>query len=309
LDRWAARKVHLLPIIVRACDWEVSPLRGLQVLPKGATPIAQLPRQDDAWVDVTRTIRMLATSTAVEHPTTPIYAASIVENATLQLLQRTVEPGTLDRRELRFSITMSLANAIGYMFGTAPAILVDPHLTALKGIGTRQHAHTWLLIPLTISVLTLTFLLLMRLRSRRYSRPAATQVPLVLAYMATIPILATTGSLGGREIPHGLILVVGMPWMIISYLSISIHDAIHEIRAPTKLRRNLQLVKRITWLCAVAIVLWIAGMLGYNRLINELPSEQRMMDRSSFGIAFILGAFLLLGPISQFRRIEEVTRK
>jgi hypothetical protein len=309
LRRWKERSVHLLPVIVRACDWEVSPLAELQVLPRGATPIAQWDHQDDAWTEVTRTIRALATSTALQGATSSVDAVSILETEPRQPSLRILRSNRLDRRELRFCITMSLTNGVGYIFGTAPAVWVDPHLTALKGIGARQHAHAWLLIPLTISVLALTFLSLTLLRSWRHGRAGTTQIPLALAYIATIPILATTGSLGGREIPHGLLLVVGMPWILISYLSLSIHDAAHEVHAPVELRRNLQWIRGIVWLCAVVIFLWIAGMLVYNRFINELPGEQRMMDRTSFGIAFILGAFLLLGPITQLRRIERVARE
>ncbi|WP_437570886.1 toll/interleukin-1 receptor domain-containing protein [Sorangium sp. So ce542] len=58
LGRWRQRRVILLPVIVRACDWAASPIARLKVFPAGGKPVATWPHQDDAWAEVTRTIRV-----------------------------------------------------------------------------------------------------------------------------------------------------------------------------------------------------------------------------------------------------------
>jgi len=57
LTRWMAESALIMPVIVRSCDWEVSPLARLQVLPSQGKPIATWTHEDDAWTEVTRKIR------------------------------------------------------------------------------------------------------------------------------------------------------------------------------------------------------------------------------------------------------------
>lgn len=47
----------VIPVILRACDWENSPFGKLQALPKGLTPIASCADQDQAWLDVVQGLR------------------------------------------------------------------------------------------------------------------------------------------------------------------------------------------------------------------------------------------------------------
>jgi hypothetical protein len=65
LNRWRQRQVLIIPVIVRACDWEASAIASLQVLPAQAKPIATWPHPDDAWLEVTRKIRVAAIDPAV----------------------------------------------------------------------------------------------------------------------------------------------------------------------------------------------------------------------------------------------------
>ncbi|NIO69457.1 MAG: TIR domain-containing protein [Anaerolineae bacterium] len=60
LQRHEAGTVRVIPIIVRSALWELSPLANLQVLPSGAKPITLWDDRDEAWTDVTRGIKHVA---------------------------------------------------------------------------------------------------------------------------------------------------------------------------------------------------------------------------------------------------------
>jgi hypothetical protein len=57
IERHAAGATRVVPIIVRACDWESAPFAKLQALPKDAKPITKWSDPDEAWTDVARGIR------------------------------------------------------------------------------------------------------------------------------------------------------------------------------------------------------------------------------------------------------------
>lgn len=50
-------KTHLMPVIVRPCDWSDSVFGKLQAVPKDANPITKWPDQDEAWLDVVKGIK------------------------------------------------------------------------------------------------------------------------------------------------------------------------------------------------------------------------------------------------------------
>lgn len=60
MRRWEAKNAIVVPIIVRACDWASSPLGRLQALPRDGRPISQFNSFDDAWRDVARSIKSIA---------------------------------------------------------------------------------------------------------------------------------------------------------------------------------------------------------------------------------------------------------
>lgn len=47
----------VIPIIIRACDWEDTPLKHLQALPADAKPVTSWLSPDDAWLDVIRGLK------------------------------------------------------------------------------------------------------------------------------------------------------------------------------------------------------------------------------------------------------------
>ncbi len=59
LERHAAGSARVVPIIVRACDWESAPFGKLQALPRGGKPVLAWESCDLAWLDVAKQIRGL----------------------------------------------------------------------------------------------------------------------------------------------------------------------------------------------------------------------------------------------------------
>ncbi|MBK8259377.1 MAG: toll/interleukin-1 receptor domain-containing protein [Polyangiaceae bacterium] len=53
----AQKKVAVVPILIRACEWEQTPLKGLVPLPRGGTPVEKWRLADEAWTQVARELR------------------------------------------------------------------------------------------------------------------------------------------------------------------------------------------------------------------------------------------------------------
>lgn len=61
LERHAAGKSRVVPVILRPCDWKSTPLARLQAAPKDAIPVTRWADPEDGWVDVAQRIRKLVT--------------------------------------------------------------------------------------------------------------------------------------------------------------------------------------------------------------------------------------------------------
>jgi formylglycine-generating enzyme required for sulfatase activity/energy-coupling factor transporter ATP-binding protein EcfA2 len=57
LERHATGQAHVIPVIVRPVDWEMTPFAHLQPLPTSTKAITSWKKPDEAWVDVARGIR------------------------------------------------------------------------------------------------------------------------------------------------------------------------------------------------------------------------------------------------------------
>ena len=57
LAREAKGETRLVPVILRACDWQDAPFGELQGLPKNMKPVTSWPNQDEAWTDVAKGIK------------------------------------------------------------------------------------------------------------------------------------------------------------------------------------------------------------------------------------------------------------
>ena len=67
MARHEAGEARVIPIILRAVDWQYAPFDTLQALPQDGRPITSWPNQDEAFLDVARGIRAVAEEIAL-HP-------------------------------------------------------------------------------------------------------------------------------------------------------------------------------------------------------------------------------------------------
>jgi hypothetical protein len=56
LERHERGEVRLLPILLRPCLWNTSPLSKLQVLPSNGQPVTAWANRETAWLDVVQTL-------------------------------------------------------------------------------------------------------------------------------------------------------------------------------------------------------------------------------------------------------------
>lgn len=62
MERHEAGEARVVPIILRACDWQDSPFAKLQALPKDGRPITSWPNRAQAFTDVAKGLRQLVKS-------------------------------------------------------------------------------------------------------------------------------------------------------------------------------------------------------------------------------------------------------
>ncbi|HKS29007.1 MAG TPA: TIR domain-containing protein [Pyrinomonadaceae bacterium] len=59
MEKHDAGESRVIPVIIRNVDnWQAAPFGRLQAVPKDAKPVSKWPDRDEAWVDVTRSIRL-----------------------------------------------------------------------------------------------------------------------------------------------------------------------------------------------------------------------------------------------------------
>jgi len=59
LERHKSGSAKVVPIILRPCDWQASPLYELQALPNAGRPISTWSNRDQAWLDIAQGLRRL----------------------------------------------------------------------------------------------------------------------------------------------------------------------------------------------------------------------------------------------------------
>jgi internalin A len=63
MERHTAGEAIVIPVLLRACDWEKAPFGKLQGLPKNVKPVTSWKNRDAAWTDIAKGIRTTAERT------------------------------------------------------------------------------------------------------------------------------------------------------------------------------------------------------------------------------------------------------
>ena len=61
LRRHEAGEAIVMPVILRSCTWDLTPLAAIQAYPEKATPVVRWTHMDDAYTDVVRNVHLAAT--------------------------------------------------------------------------------------------------------------------------------------------------------------------------------------------------------------------------------------------------------
>jgi hypothetical protein len=64
MERYEERSAHVVPVILRAVDWRTAPFGKLSALPRGGRPVTAWPDIDEAFLNITKAIRLLVSPKA-----------------------------------------------------------------------------------------------------------------------------------------------------------------------------------------------------------------------------------------------------
>jgi len=90
LEKHDAGLAHVVPIIVRPCDWQISEVGRLQALPTAGRPITRWDDTDDAWLDVAQGLRRLLGTigdSPLESPTQNESASALLSTRPISIAQ------------------------------------------------------------------------------------------------------------------------------------------------------------------------------------------------------------------------------
>ena len=89
LARHAAGEARVIPVLLRAAEWQDAPFNHLQALPSGGAPVTSWSNRDEAFADVARGIRQAALE--LKGANTPAAPPSVVSKRQLTTLARWIE--------------------------------------------------------------------------------------------------------------------------------------------------------------------------------------------------------------------------
>lgn len=99
LERHRHRQARVIPIVLRPCAWEDTPLSELQALPKDGVAVSNWSSRDNAYADIVKTIsRLVKDSTRIEEPPSSSLEASPSPVETAELAKPVPEPGPVWKR-------------------------------------------------------------------------------------------------------------------------------------------------------------------------------------------------------------------
>ena len=121
LERQRAGKVHVIPVILRPCEWQHAPLESLQVLPRSGQLLTTWQNQDEALLEVSRSLHALLKQPLPTRSTTH----EDMENRTNMFikLQRFYDEALDDSVQKAAWIDLSLNHVLGVVHTTANMVL------------------------------------------------------------------------------------------------------------------------------------------------------------------------------------------
>ncbi len=126
MQRHEEGTARVIPIIVKPCDWQGTSFSKLQVVPKDAKPITKWDDQDDAFLDVVKSIRRTVESFQANRVNSPersnpqTFANTQNHNLTekqqnlLKWMVQEVRAGKLDEEEIWFLWTFNGTSVMNY---------------------------------------------------------------------------------------------------------------------------------------------------------------------------------------------------
>lgn len=89
LERHREGTARVIPVILRPCDWQATPLKGLLATPTDGKPVIKFAVRDDAFLEITKAIRAAAEARAgpVKPATMPVPAAASQANPSAEALR------------------------------------------------------------------------------------------------------------------------------------------------------------------------------------------------------------------------------
>ncbi len=126
IERHDAGEAVVIPVILRACDWQGAPFSRLQALPRDARPITSQPNRDEAFAEVARGIR-----------------------AAIERLQSGYRPGSPARSRLR-PLLPYLCNRSEQETALGPALREHRQMRSRRPVicivhGDERESHGWFL--------------------------------------------------------------------------------------------------------------------------------------------------------------------
>lgn len=134
LERRASGESTTIPVILRPTDWQIEPLKDLQVLPKDAKPVTRWNNRDEAFLDIAQGIRKVMEDLATkpkEKKTT--YEPSVESEK--QILQQMA--GVFDFRQAIHTRDWQQAERILQKYSNLP----EAH--SLLGLGMSQEVQEY----------------------------------------------------------------------------------------------------------------------------------------------------------------------
>lgn len=109
LDRHRSGQIQVVPLLLRSCDWQSTPLAEVQCLPRNGKPVTLWENRDDALFSIVQELRRLITR---QQPTTSPAPALTSEQRTnrQRLLKRvrTIHPDGMLKQSLQHAVWVDL---------------------------------------------------------------------------------------------------------------------------------------------------------------------------------------------------------